>query len=357
MNPFIKIQSGLTYENIDEIHQGIRQGLEKAKHSAKPIKPGDSVVVKVNVSGPYKPEKAACTSPVIVKAVVEELKGLGAKVSIVEDCYDSDAPRISGMLDAAEDTGAEFINLRDRPYTEVAISGKTYHYYEDILNADHLVLVPKLKTHVLTNYTGAIKLMYGSITKKQRIAFHRYTDSVQFGEILTDIFSIKIPSFAVMDGIVSMDGAGPTHGTPNPSGIFLISDDAVLLDYYACMLMQYQPREIDMIDIALKRGLALGPPEDAEVFGDDMAAYRHRFSLVPVFKGVMRQRYLKLAVGIPRFIEGRCSVCGLCVKSCPFEAIRIENDYPAINASKCRQCFCCLELCGKEAFVLKSETV
>ncbi len=355
MNSFIKIQTKLAYEDMYLINKSIRECLEKVNFSEKPIKSGESVVIKVNIVGPYKPEKAACTHPEIVRAAVEELKSLGAKVTIAEDCYDDEAPFISGILDIANETGVEFVNLRDRPYREIIVGDKTYNYYEDILNADHLVLIPKLKTHVLTNYSGAIKLMYGSIIKKQRVAFHKYTDSMQFAEILVDIFSIKIPSLAIMDGIISMDGAGPTHGTPNNSGMLLVSNDAVLLDFYASKLMKYQPFEIDMIDAAFKRGLALSPLEDVNVFGDDIKAFDHKFNLIPVFKGLMKQRYLKMAVGIPQFIEKRCTVCGLCIKSCPFGAIQMNNNYPFISFSKCRQCFCCMELCKNEALVLKSE--
>lgn len=357
MDSFISIKTGLSYEDMGSMRKSIREGLERVKLSEKPIRPGDTVAVKLNISASFEPDKAVCTHPEVVRAAVEELKDLGTRVLLVEDCYDSSAPQVSGVLKVAEDTGVEFLNLRDRRYKEVALGEKVYHYYEDILNADHLILIPKMKTHVLTNYTGAIKLMFGSVTKKQRTSFHQYTDPVQFAEILVDIFSVKIPALVIMDGIVSMDGPGPTHGTPNSSGLFLVSNDAVLTDFYASMLMKYQPFEIDMIDVAYKRGMMLNPLEDANVLGDDFRAYSHKFALLPVFKGLMRQRFMKLAVGIPQLNENRCKKCGICISNCPFNAIEMKDGHPAIDPLKCRQCFCCMEFCKAEAFVFKSEKV
>lgn len=351
MSAFLNVKSCLTYNDYDLIKNTIEKSLEKISLSSNPIKSGQTVALKVNILGAFPPEKAACTSPVVVRALVEALKKYNVIIKIVEDCYTKSAPKVSGILDVAEETGVEFINLNGRLFKEIKVRENIFNFYEDILNADHLISVPKMKTHVLTNFSGAIKLMYGSITKAQRVAFHRFAESDLFSQVLVDIFSIKKPTLSVMDAIISMDGVGPTHGTPNNSGFLIVSDDAVMLDYYSSALMKYKPLDIDMIRIAIERGLTSQDPEEVEFLGDDLFKNAGIFNLIPVFKGAMKQRFIKMAWGVPKLLEEKCVRCGVCIKSCPFSAIYSQDSNPAIDEKKCRQCFCCMELCDKGAFV------
>lgn len=339
----------MTYEMQDKMREKIRESLKKLEACGKPILPGHRVAIKVNVPGPFPPEKAASTHPELVRATVEELKLLGVRVTLYEDCYKDSNMEISGVLKVAEETGVDFVNLKDRPFREIKIGDIVYQYYEEVLEADHLVSLPKMKTHILANYTGAIKLMYGTIPKKQRTLLHEYVDMEDFGRILAEIYSIKLPTLVIMDAIVSMDRGGPTHGTPNPSGLLMISNDGVILDYYASKIMKFNPLEIDSTRIALELGLAKSTPEDVEFMGDSMDQIHLKFSLFPILKGKMKQRYIEMAVGSLTFKEDLCSKCRICEGSCPFHAIHMEG-YPVIEKSRCKQCYCCAELCPSGAF-------
>jgi uncharacterized protein (DUF362 family)/NAD-dependent dihydropyrimidine dehydrogenase PreA subunit len=351
MSAFLNVKSCLTYNDYDLIRNTIEKSLERISLSSNPLRAGQTVVLKVNIVGPYPPEKAACTHPEVVRALVDALKKYDVIIKIVEDCPHKNAPKVSDILKVAEEAGVEFINLNDRAYKEIEVNGNIINYYEDIYNADHLILVPKMKTHILTNFSGSIKLMYGSITKAQRVAFHRFSESDMFANILVDIFSIKRPTLTVMDAIVSMDGVGPTQGNPNNSGLLLVSDDAVMMDYYASLLMKYKPMDIDMIKIAIETGISNQNPEDIEFLGDNVFEYDGKFTLMPTFKGAMKQKYIRMAWGIPKLLEEKCIMCGVCIKSCPFNAIHIQDSKPFIDSQECKQCFCCMELCSEGAYV------
>ncbi|MDD4148121.1 MAG: 4Fe-4S binding protein, partial [Candidatus Cloacimonetes bacterium] len=49
-------------------------------------------------------------------------------------------------------------------------------------------------------------------------------------------------------------------------------------------------------------------------------------------------------------VSSRCVRCGVCVRSCPVEAVSWQdNGYPMVNRDKCIKCMCCHELCPTQA--------
>jgi len=354
---YLNAKTNLTYTMSDDIKSFIGDTIKKQNIYGRPIKKSETVIIKVNIVGPFEPEKAACTHPEVVRMLVKELKEIGTKTIIVEDCFDLKAPIISGIQRMADEEQVEFINLKNHLYEEIKVRDYIYQYYREIIDADHLILVPKLKTHLLTNYTGTIKLMYGAITKKQRIAFHRNNDQNNFANILVDIFSIKLPTLAIMDGITSMDGAGPTQGYAKNTGLLLSSNDAVILDYYACTLMKYNPMEISMINSAFERNLVNCLPSEVVLFGDDLKSFNHDFILLPNYNGQSRERFIRLILGSPVLIEEKCAGCQECFYNCPFKAIQIVDNMPVIDPKKCTYCFCCTELCPHQALIIKKTAI
>ena len=46
-----------------------------------------------------------------------------------------------------------------------------------------------------------------------------------------------------------------------------------------------------------------------------------------------------------------CIGCGKCVKTCPFEAITLENNVAYIDYNKCKSCRKCEEVCPQGSIV------
>jgi uncharacterized protein (DUF362 family)/Pyruvate/2-oxoacid:ferredoxin oxidoreductase delta subunit len=351
MGVFLDVETNITYNDNDMIRSKINESLDRLETSGNAIRSGQSVVIKANIIGAFPIEKAVCTNPVVVRCVVEELQKRKVNVTIAEECMDTKAPQMSGILEVVQELRVKFINLYKTSFKSIDINGTTYEYYEELLKYDHLILIPKLKTDILTYYTGAIKLMYGAITKRQRVESHKYTDPIDFAKILVNIYSIRIPTLTIMDGIVSMDGAGPIFGTQNPSGLLLISNDAVVLDYYASSMMKYDPLKIDMIRMAIEQGLASAKPEEVKVIGCDIKDIHNKFDLIPKLNGEKRIRFLRRILGVPKVNESNCLKCGSCIGSCPYGAITLGIGYPLIEYKKCKMCFCCMGTCQSGAIV------
>ncbi|MFC0906180.1 trans-4-hydroxy-L-proline dehydratase activase [Clostridium sp. MT-14] len=49
------------------------------------------------------------------------------------------------------------------------------------------------------------------------------------------------------------------------------------------------------------------------------------------------------------FFEERCTVCGKCIKKCPQNAIKINNNFPEIDKFKCTLCEKCVDFCPNKA--------
>ncbi len=44
-----------------------------------------------------------------------------------------------------------------------------------------------------------------------------------------------------------------------------------------------------------------------------------------------------------------CIACGICVKTCPFDALAVENNFAKVNLEKCRVCSLCVTKCPTKA--------
>lgn len=54
-----------------------------------------------------------------------------------------------------------------------------------------------------------------------------------------------------------------------------------------------------------------------------------------------------------QIITERCTGCGLCIKPCPFGAIRIDNKQAVIDLDKCTLCAACVSACKLGAILIK----
>ncbi len=350
MSAFISITPDLRYAMQDVLQDKVRAAVKLLGEQGTAIRPGERVALKINLAVPAPPEAATGTHPELLRAVIAVLHEWQAEVVVVEDC-DEEALPLAGVAAVLAETGVPFLNLRDRPFQDVVSAGHVYHYAQDLLQADHVISIPKLKTHLYTYYTGAIKNMFGCIPKAQRRELHREMATARFAEHLVTIYAIRPPDLVVMDGILAMEGIGPTQGIPKPAGWLLTGNDGVLLDYSAAALMGYEPGQIEMIRIAMERGLHGCPPEQIVFPGCRPADGRgQNWNRLPVLAGPRRKKTLQALCGPIRSIPEYCQRCGACASSCPFEAIRLAP-YPEVAQDRCQYCFCCLELCPHTAIM------
>ena len=157
-----------------------------------------------------------------------------------------------------------------KPKTEMLAM---YEIFDEILipkifKGSNIIHLPTVKTHGHTTTTGAMKDAFGGLIPKYRHHAHK-----KIHEILVDLLSIQKEIhegvFAVMDGCVCGNGAGPRTMTPFIGNVILASDDQVAIDAVAAKIMGFDPLKIDYIKMAHEKGLGIGDIDQIEIIGID----------------------------------------------------------------------------------------
>lgn len=136
----------------------------------------------------------------------------------------------------------------------------------EIFKNTSVVHFPTMKTHGHTTTTGAMKNAFGGLIPKYRHHAHK-----KIHEVLVDLLSIQKEVhqgiFAVMDGCICGDGAGPRTMEPFSGNVILASEDQVAVDAVAAKIMGFDPMKIDYIKMAHDKGLGLGDVDQIDIVG------------------------------------------------------------------------------------------
>lgn len=323
------------------------------------LKPGDRVLVKPNFISFNPPEKGATTHPTFIRAVVKFL--LSNKLKVVV----GDIPgRVISVSKYPKMSGFEGVKDENLEIGELAVFGFR-NVKRDFLKLDELHLpeilwqvkklfnLPKMKTHSLTFITGATKNLFGLTPRKDRLKIHRITSNLEFSKAVYDIaYSVPIPQIIIMDGIVGMEGDGPTFGTPIELNSVLISDDPLLADYVMSNIMGFN---IDSIPIFKVVGIPEGEIEGFDSIEVKKCKPPKTFmtsSVLSNIGGVVFSTFLNTIQTVPEVNKSKCIKCGVCAAKCPAKSITL-NPYPTFDRNKCIMCYCCHELCPEGAIYLK----
>jgi uncharacterized protein (DUF362 family) len=131
--------------------------------------------------------------------------------------------------------------------------------------------LPTIKTHGHSQTTGAIKNSFVGLLKEVRHYAHEYMH-----EVLVDLMYMQRELhpgvFAVIDGTVMGDGAGPRTMIPREGNLIIASKDQVAIDAIAAKIMGFDPLSIRYLAMCHERGLGVADPRDIEIVGDVAAA-------------------------------------------------------------------------------------
>jgi uncharacterized Fe-S center protein len=245
------------------------------------------------------------------------------------------------------------------------IDGRDYFLAKPAIEADLIISLPKLKTHVLTLMTGGIKNIFGLIPGFRKANYHKeFPKPNDFAQVIVDILSLKTPVLTIMDAILSMEGDGPSSGTPRWTNLLLASSDPVAIDAVAAEIIGLEPNRVPTTRIASESGLGIGQIEAIHVVGKSLADVKITdFKLTSNRKIEMIPKFLWKILGPhiwvrPAISEELCTNCYTCVNSCPTGALEKGKGIrktPVFNYDLCINCWCCHELCPeKSVFVDQS---
>jgi uncharacterized protein (DUF362 family) len=97
--------------------------------------------------------------------------------------------------------------------------------------------------------------------------------------------SLPLPQFAIIDGIVGMEGNGPLHGEAKRSGVLILGGDLVAVDATASRVMRIDPQKIKYLAEA---GEFLGnlAEDKIEQVGEPIGSVQQDFRIIDDFKSL-----------------------------------------------------------------------
>jgi len=325
------------------------------------VRPGSRVLIKPNLLAAREPDRGVTTHPAVVRAVVEEVRRVGG-VPWVGDSPGGAARGVdrvltnTGIKVAALEGGAEIMNFEASGAERRSVNGSAYYVARPALQADCVINLPKLKTHSLVLYTGAVKNMFGVIPGFRKAEYHRdHPRPDDFSHTLVDIFSLVPPTLNIMHGILAMEGKGPSSGTRRWVGYLAGSADAVALDAVMTHVLGFGPGEVETTVEAARRGLGQADLARIRVLPEPLDGFRipdfdlpsnRLMKLIP--KGLVDLLSPWLWIR-PRVDASRCTRCGTCVENCPTGVMEWVDNGIHIDYDGCIKCLCCDELCPAEA--------
>jgi uncharacterized protein (DUF362 family)/ferredoxin-like protein FixX len=344
-----------TYESLSQI---IREIFERFPVNLL----GKKVFIKPNLVRSSAPEKAATTHPALVKAIADEVQRQGGRPWIGDNGIDvQNLYRVTGM---EKNCGPYMVNI-SKGARLFEIGGYQVPVSSFFADTDIFISVPKLKTHQLAGMTCCLKNSFGLIPANFKSRMHFLSGHVKrLTEFFVDLYSWRMPDLNIVDGILAMEGEGPSFGKPREVGRIIAGQDGIAVDAVCARMINFEnPRGIKLIDLAAKKGLVHFDLDHIQVEGpmkviEDFVHPSTYTANTPGKKSSFAadtQKYLEqwaeLGKVKPLYDAALCNQCKECLSACPSGAISIEPQ-PRIDPEKCLSCFCCVEVCPEKVFVL-----
>jgi uncharacterized protein (DUF362 family) len=265
--------------------------LESLAPFGLPVK-GKSVLLKPNLVG-LDPQGFINTHPTVIAAARECFLRMGASQVLVGDgpALDRDTEAILESVRLREHLGPlrnVFVDLNLDDVQRVTLPTRASRLRElylpkTCMGVDFVVSMAKLKTHHWAGVTLSMKNMFGIVPG----ACYGWPKNVLhwagIDRAILDINAAARPDFAIVDGIVGMEGNGPTQGKPRASGVLVFGNDPVSVDATCCRVMGLRPERVRYLEQA---GTMLGhlQVDKIQQVGETIESVRQAFEVLPAFR-------------------------------------------------------------------------
>jgi uncharacterized protein (DUF362 family) len=280
----------LTAKNYDlPLKDVIVRGIKLCNLDVK----GKKILLKPNLVE-FDPKGVINTNPAIIEGAIDSFRSLGAAQVVVAEGpgHRRDNEYLlaaSGLYDVIREHRVRYVDLnsddvRPTPLRSNFTNLQQLYLPTNLYSADLLVSMPKLKTHHWAGVTLSLKNMFGVVPGTVYGWPKNILHWQGIHESILDInSSLPLPQFAIIDGIVGMEGNGPLQGQAKGSGVLIFGDDLVAVDATAARVMRIDPRKIKYLANA---GEFLGnlANDKIEQVGERIEKVQQDFQVIDDFK-------------------------------------------------------------------------
>ncbi|MFN4227317.1 MAG: DUF362 domain-containing protein [Candidatus Ratteibacteria bacterium] len=352
----------LKCDEYDEslIYKKLTEGIKLLNLKKTP----DRIFIKPNMLSARNPKEGVTTHPSILSAIIEVFKN--KKLIIGDSPADISKPieeywMKCGYKEISEKYKIELKKFDLSTFIDIKIKNKIYKIPVTFLINDYSILnVPKFKTHNLTTLTIGIKNLYGLIPGITKTVLHsKFINPYDFSLFLVEFYK-KIEDkifLTIVDGIIAMEGDGPSSGKLRKLGYIIIGEKPIYVDYVCCKLIGIEPEKVDFIKIYMEKyGI-----EQPEIFGNFEQIKNFQLPSMKRYFLIKNNFFSKLLLPISKFFKiipvikkENCRKCYACYNICPVKAI---SDDLKFKRKKCILCLCCFEVCPYKAIKLKKSLI
>lgn len=351
--------------------KAVRESVDLLGGMGRFVKPGQKVLLKPNLLIASTPEKGVSPHPMVVKAVLEMVKEAGGMPFVGDSPSFGTAHRVAakaGIAHVAEEMGCPIVDFRETLVVRTLedFMFRRFEVAREAVESDVVINLPKIKTHGQMLLTLGVKNMFGCVPGSRKAAWHLKAgvDRTYFARMLVELYGVLKPGLTIMDGIVAMEGNGPSAGTTRPLDMVLAGTDCVSLDSTVTHLLGLPSNRLWTTRVAVESRIGVADPDSIEVLGDSLEnlAVSHfklpeagdlAWGLPGFMKGLLKDAVLPR----PVIDRNRCQECLNCVEACPPKAMKKGTKSIEIDANKCIRCFCCQEVCPEGAIEIRASVL
>jgi uncharacterized protein (DUF362 family) len=296
----------------EDVELAVRKAISLAGGLDKIVTSKSKVLVKPNIglcerSGSGKITDARVTQAVtqIVLerrpryVIIGEGSGVGYDFPDFQDTMK--ALEQSGTKEVAEKLGVPVVDLNTDQHRELEIPNplvmKSVKIAQTVLDSDVIISVPVMKAHIRSAVTLSLKNMKGIMPGVEKKKTHRLGLELA----IVDLISIIKPHFAVVDGLMGMEGLWEYPDDCVPLGLVGAGRDPVAVDSVFAQIMGVRPTDIMHLVYAQRKSLGVCDPARIKTVGVPILEVRRPFR--PAFE-VLRSRYPGLTIKAEKACTG-----------------------------------------------------
>ena len=250
----VVIKSQVELSNLDE------QIDDSLKELCFTVKDTDFITIKPNLCDYRPPEQGGTTDPRVVEAVIKYIRNISnCPIAIVESDHalaiaDDEFNRMGFLYLEDKYENIHFVNLSKDKQHRLFLGGFYFDEFsaaETLLKTTKLINIAKLKTHTQTKITCILKNQFGLVSRRYKKRYHPF-----LSEVILDLITLFPPTVSIIDGLVAMEGSGPSDGDRKQTGIIISGNNPVTTDCVASQVMGIRPLSVPVIKLAKKKQIS-----------------------------------------------------------------------------------------------------
>src|SRR5262245_45323862 len=243
----------------------------------------------------YESNTAINTHPLVVAGAALAFRAAGAADVVVGEGpgHRRDIEYLltgTGLYDHLRENRIRFVDLNHDDVRPVALGSRftgleTLALPVELLKADFIVSMPKLKTHHYAGMTASMKNFFGTVPG----AVYGWPKNILhvkgIENSILDLNATIRPHFTIVDGVTAMEGDGPIMGRPRALGMLAMGTDLVAVDATCARVIGLDPHKIPYLE---KAGRFLGNVDSDRIglVGEPLARYATQFDVVERFRNI-----------------------------------------------------------------------